>query len=445
MLPSLLFLFLWPASRHAEAAGVAMGVPIAASVPIATGWAGVVAGISPIVTSQSALNPQLIGLNSVLSNITARLATDESGGLKSMDFVHFMPKKYQADPAAFAAQDEARQVAGLLKGVRAAGDALDQEASELSAKMAAGTASAVEIDRLTAIRENSFYLSSAVRSDVENVLARVAAPVLVKAERISMEPPIRQGAAFDGANHLAGESSPISAADSRGARKKRLALKPYRRKSDAPGGLVTIGSAKIRKQEIKLANGALFSVRPGAAADVSPVTGLIHDAFSIWKERGLSLGPMYQTDEQTASYLVSKGYVAENSKGELSGTFSLDDGSVRRNGKTKIHFTEGGESIDYSRIGDSKASLPVGRLLVFKKAAVKRDTANSGLGFELYALAEKTGRENGYSGMVLETVKEADWLYDWYVRLGFRPIGSYRYPGRQVDTILMIKPFSEGK
>ncbi len=208
---------------------------------------------------------------------------------------------------------------------------------------------------------------------------------------------------------------------------------------------MTTGPAKIRNKVIQLSNGARFSVRPGAAADASQVTGLIHNAFSIWKERGLSLGPMYQTDEQTAAHLVGKGYVAENSKGELSGTFSLDEGSVRRIGKTTIRFIEGDESVDYSRIGNSKAPLPSGRLLVFKKAAVKRDAANSGLGSELYTLAEKTGRENGYSGMVIETVKEADWLYDWYVRLGFRPIGSYRYPGRQIDTILMIKPFSEGK
>jgi hypothetical protein len=422
MIRCLLILLLWPIGRYAAAAGVVI------VAPIAPGWAGVVAGISPFATAQSALNPQLTGLNVVLGNITSRLAADETAGLRSMEFVRFMPKKYQIDPAAFAAQTEARQVASLLKGVRATRSALDGEASALSSKMAAGTISAIEMDRLTVIRENSFYLSSVVRRDVESVLIRAGA--------------------FDGANRApngTSESSPVSVEGSLGARGKTLALKPYRRKLDASGGLVTTGPAKIRNKVIQLSNGARFSVRPGAAADASQVTGLIHNAFSIWKERGLSLGPMYQTDEQTAAHLVGKGYVAENSKGELSGTFSLDEGSVRRIGKTTIRFIEGDESVDYSRIGNSKAPLPSGRLLVFKKAAVKRDAANSGLGSELYTLAEKTGRENGYSGMVIETVKEADWLYDWYVRLGFRPIGSYRYPGRQIDTILMIKPFSEGK
>jgi predicted N-acetyltransferase YhbS len=184
-----------------------------------------------------------------------------------------------------------------------------------------------------------------------------------------------------------------------------------------------------------------FSVRPAIALDVPKVTRLIHDAFSIWKEQGLDLAPMHQTDAQTAVHLIGQGYVAVNSEGELAGTFSLDEGAVRRIRKAKIRFMEDGATIDYSRISDAMAPLPSGRLLVFKKAAVRRDAANSGLGSELYALAEKTGRENGYSGMVLETAKAAGWLYDWYVRLGFKPIGSYRYPGSQVDTILMIKPF----
>lgn len=208
---------------------------------------------------------------------------------------------------------------------------------------------------------------------------------------------------------------------------------------------MTISPAQIRNEVILLTNGARFSVRPGGAADVSKVTGLIHDAFSIWKEQGLSLGPMYQTDEQTSAHLMGKGYVVENLQGELSGTFSFDEGAVQRRGKAKIRFTEGVDSVDYSRVSDAKTFIPSGRLLVFKKAAVKRDTANSGLGAKLYALAEKIARGNGYSGMLLETVKEAGWLYDWYVRLGFKAIGFYRYPGRQVDTILMIKPFSENK
>jgi GNAT superfamily N-acetyltransferase len=442
MPPWLLIFLLCPANRPAQAAGMAV-VPVIAPAPVAPGWAGVVAGLSPIVASQSALNPQLIGLNSVLGGITARLAADPIAGLQSMEFVRFMPKKYQ-DPAAFSAQTEARQVSGLLKGVETTSRALDQEASGLAARLAAGTATPAEADRLTALRENSFYLSPAVKGNVENALARAAAaPALAAAKRISAEQPSRQGEGYDGSDRRAalGGNEPVAGDDSGGASRKRMSLKPYR-KPDSRGGNVTTGPVKIRDQAVQLPGRARFSVRAGKPGDVSKVTELIHEAFSIWKEKGLSLGPMHQTDEKTAAHLLGKGYVAENDRGELAGTFSLDEGAARRIGKTKVRFTEGGDVIDFIPLGDG-AALPKGRLLVFKKAAVKRDTANSGLGTALYELAEKTARENGYSGMILETVKEAGWLYDWYVRLGFKPIGSYRYPGGSVDTILMIKPFAE--
>ncbi len=344
-----------------------------------------------------------------------------------MEFVRFMPKAYQAAPEVFAGQTPERQVAVLLKGVRLAGRGLDEEASGLAAKTAAGTASAAEKERLTAIRENSFYLSGTVRLAVEKSLA--ADSTLEKAKRISLENPARQGDGYDGVRRRSGteERAPVAADDSPGGRKKGLALKPYQ--------------VKINDQVVRTPGGAEFSLRSGADRDVSKVTELIHDAFSIWKEAGLSLGPMYQTDEQTAAHLVGKGYVAENSRGELAGTFSLDEGTVRELGTTKVRLDAEGSVTDYARIGEPKTVVPKGRLLVFKKAAVKRDTANAGLGSELYALAEKNARDNGYAGMVLETVKEAGWLYDWYVRLGFKPIGVYRFPGRQVDTILMVKVF----
>jgi hypothetical protein len=87
--------------------------------------------------------------------------------------------------------------------------------------------------------------------------------------------------------------------------------------------------------------------------------------------------------------------------------------------------------------------LPNGRLLIFKKAAVRSDLAASGLGAQFYQLAEGWGRTNGFDGMILETVREAEWLYNWYSRLGFQPIGNYQYPGSKVETILMLKLFSK--
>lgn len=204
-------------------------------------------------------------------------------------------------------------------------------------------------------------------------------------------------------------------------------------------------SAPKLPRTIKLPSGARFGVHRAAERDVSAVTKLIHDAFEVWKEQGLRLGPMFQTDEETRRHLLSGGIVARNSAGEIVGTFSLDVGEASLLPDGNVSFREGSDSPTAYLASGAGVRLPAGGLLVFKKAAVRRDLAGSGLGRRLYGLAERTGRDDGYAGMALETVKEAAWLYEWYLRLGFKPVGSYRYPGSDVDTVLMIKPFQRGR
>lgn len=64
-----------------------------------------------------------------------------------------------------------------------------------------------------------------------------------------------------------------------------------------------------------------------------------------------------------------------------------------------------------------------------------------GLGRELYNIAEQFSRDHGYDGVILETVKEAAWLYDWYLNMGFEVHGSHQYPGSTLQTLLLIKRF----
>jgi len=191
---------------------------------------------------------------------------------------------------------------------------------------------------------------------------------------------------------------------------------------------------------IRLPSGKVFTVRTAREADVPQVTKVIHDAFEVWKAQGLTLGPMLQTDAETRGHLIGKGAVATDSSGSIVGTFSLENGALGRIPNGSVEFAEGDESNAYLP-AEPLMPLPSGRMLVFKKAAVKREQANSGLGRRLYGLAEDAARKNGCAGMILETVKEARWLYEWYVRLGFKMIASYRTPGRQIDTVVMIKPF----
>jgi S-adenosylmethionine:tRNA ribosyltransferase-isomerase len=139
---------------------------------------------------------------------------------------------------------------------------------------------------------------------------------------------------------------------------------------------------------VKDSNGQVYRVRAAIPEDIPAVTLLIRNAFEIWKREGLSLSPMIQTDLQTARHLVDKGFVAENSAGELVGTFSLDKGSISRDASGSIQFIEGDHqpisfsAYDFISIASSE------RLLVFKKAAVRlaftKDTGGLGEALVLF-------------------------------------------------------------
>lgn len=186
----------------------------AAPVP---GWAGVVQNIYPTVQSRALLNPGLLSLSGVLGNISLRLPQDGPTGLRSMEFVRFMPKRYQDRPEAFARLPEERRVASMARAVRAASRALDSEVSELVAKAAAGEAGATEIDRLVGIYGNRFYLSSEARGRVESAVDNLASgapasdPIHTAVAKLKAlaETPLRGDAIFDNR----GRESAVEAGD----------------------------------------------------------------------------------------------------------------------------------------------------------------------------------------------------------------------------------------
>lgn len=201
--------------------GAAVVVPVPAgpafhALPLA-GWGGVMRNLYPAVNSQALLNPRLLPLQGVLSQVSLRLSENGAAGLGSMEFVRFMPKTYRERPAAFARLAEDRQIASLSRGVRAASRALDGEAAELTEKIQGGQATAAEVERLATILSNNFYLSPGVRRDVEERIAGLTSqsttaepthPALRRIKQILAVPPVNQGAIFDNNNR-----SPISGMD----------------------------------------------------------------------------------------------------------------------------------------------------------------------------------------------------------------------------------------
>jgi predicted N-acetyltransferase YhbS len=188
-----------------------------------------------------------------------------------------------------------------------------------------------------------------------------------------------------------------------------------------------------------LVNDSAVTIRAALPSDVAPVTDLIHLSFQVWAKEGLRLSPMAQTQAETSTHLLEKGFVATDKNNRVVGTFSVDDGQITSTSEGELTYLEGNESTSFK--STTNTVIKRGKYLVFKKLAVDPSIGRSGLGRFLYQTAEKMARANGYSGMILETVREATWLFHWYENLGFSVIGSHRYPGSQVDTLLMIKNF----
>lgn len=198
----------------------------------------------------------------------------------------------------------------------------------------------------------------------------------------------------------------------------------------------------IPKQVVTDRNGAEYSLKSATEKEIAPTTVLIRKSFKYWVENDVPVSPARQTEEQTRKHLIEGGFVLENEQKEIVGTFTLEESAVEitENGY-RVTYSNPHDLVKYSQSGSFIEFNKEGKFLVFKKLAIDPDLGRRGLGQKLYDIVEKHARENRYQGMMLETVIEARWLYDWYIDLGFEVIGSHRYPGSQFETLLLVKRF----
>ena len=195
----------------------------------------------------------------------------------------------------------------------------------------------------------------------------------------------------------------------------------------------------IPKAEIKREH-LLLTVRPATQADVEATTKLIQAAYSYWVKNGVVVSPATQTEEKTASHLLNgRGFVAVNETGEIKGTFSLDEIELSDNtSEIFAKYKSDSSTINYRKSASDTSSLHAGIYLEFKKLAVAPELLKQGIGQEIYKIAENLGKVINYQGMALETVKEAKWLYEWYLKLGYSIAGKYKYGSSSLETLLLV-------
>lgn len=188
---------------------------------------------------------------------------------------------------------------------------------------------------------------------------------------------------------------------------------------------------------LKSKDGQTFIVTLAGESDVEDVTELIHLAFEVWKTKGLDLSPMHQTPEQTRRHLSGKGLVLKDSQQKIIGTVSFDIGIIETSADKHLFYQGAQEPVPYLR--NSELHISKSRFLILKKLAVHPGIARSGLGRSVLKMTEKMARDLDLDGVLLETVRDADWLYDWYANEEYQTIGFYTYPSRPLETVLMVK------
>lgn len=191
--------------------------------------------------------------------------------------------------------------------------------------------------------------------------------------------------------------------------------------------------------DITNGSGETFHLRPARSGDVPVVTNLIRKAYSIWPSVGVDVSPAKQSEEKTRAHLVRLGFVLEDAQKKIVGTFSLDEATIDfQNDSIVGKYNYEPAEVTYRRTKPDQTEVS-GKYLVFKKLAIDPDQGRSGLGLSLYKIAEQYALDNGYTGVALETVIEARWLYDWYIGMGFKEVGGYRYSPGKLETLLMVK------
>jgi len=194
----------------------------------------------------------------------------------------------------------------------------------------------------------------------------------------------------------------------------------------------------VPDQIIEMPLGAFYELRVATVEDIPDTTHLIRRSYSYWVENGIDVAPAHQTQDKTMSHLLERGFVITDVQKRIIGTFSLDVIRLRKTGGNIEAQFESGSKVEY----ESKTHEAVGgRFLEFKKLAIARDLSKTGIGRRLYDLAEEYARSQDFDGIVLETVIEARWLFDWYISMGYEAVGGLVYSGSKMETLLLMKRF----
>lgn len=148
------------------------------------------------------------------------------------------------------------------------------------------------------------------------------------------------------------------------------------------------------------------------------LTDMIHRAFAPLAEAGMSYLGSYQ-DEAMTRWRCGRGecWVAEGD-GRLVGTI------------TWRHDPMDDEPVLFLRR----------EVAVFGQLAVDPALQRHGLGGRLLDTAERRAREKGYEVMACDTAVPNRPLIDFYLRRGYRVVGTHQWSDTNYESAILTKP-----
>lgn len=161
-------------------------------------------------------------------------------------------------------------------------------------------------------------------------------------------------------------------------------------------------------------NGDNFKIRLAKEIDIPDVTKLVNAAYRELADMGLNYTATYQNDDKTKER-ISNGrcFVLIDDANRIIGTILITIENYFTNNNTAY-------------LGQ------LGVLPEFKK---------KGLGTKLMEFCENLIKEEGFSGVQLDTAIPAKHLVEWYQRRGYQIVGQEHYEGKTYDSYVFEKIF----
>lgn len=192
---------------------------------------------------------------------------------------------------------------------------------------------------------------------------------------------------------------------------------------------------KLLNAEFQFNNKTYKFCKP-AQSHLPDIVSLINRANLTWAHLGIK----DQSPQVIESYVMVDGVIiCEVNSNTPCAVICVRETAPIINGEQIIIKCPHRENT--ATLGESKNflnQLHHNKFLFSYSFAVEPEMAKKGFGSTMVEYCYSAINKQGYDGFMLETGKDADWLVEWYKKLGFQIIGEGTIKSLGTNTVLMV-------